>query len=37
MLARATGRFLTSPLAFLIAGLIDFVAFWLGWARRRLR
>jgi hypothetical protein len=35
MLSRVAGRFLTSPLAFLLAGLIDLVAFWLVWAKRR--
>jgi hypothetical protein len=30
------GRLITSPLAFLVAGLLDLGAFWLGWARLRL-
>jgi hypothetical protein len=35
MLSRLAGRLVTSPLAFLLAGVIDFAAFWRAWARRR--
>jgi hypothetical protein len=34
MLSRLTGRLITSPVAFLVAGLLDLAVFWLGWARR---
>jgi hypothetical protein len=37
MLSRLTGRLVTSPLAFLLAGVIDFLAFWRSWARLMLR
>jgi hypothetical protein len=37
MLTRLTGRLVTSPLAFLLAGVMDFLAFWRAWARLVLR
>jgi hypothetical protein len=37
MLSRLTGRLVTSPLAFLVAGVVDFLAFWRAWARLLLR
>jgi len=37
MLSTLAGRLITSPVAFLIAGLLDLSAFWLGWAWWRLR
>jgi hypothetical protein len=35
MLSTLAGRLVTSPVAFLIAGLLDLSGFWLGWAWRR--
>jgi hypothetical protein len=37
MLSRLAGRLVTSPLAFLLAGAIDFLTFWRAWARLMLR
>jgi hypothetical protein len=37
MLSRLAGRLITSPLAFLVAGLIDAAGFWLSWARESVR
>jgi len=34
---RLAGRLVTSPVAFVVAGVLDAVAFWIGWVRQRLR
>jgi hypothetical protein len=35
VISRLAGRILTGPLAFLVAGLVDVVAYWIDTARRR--
>jgi hypothetical protein len=34
VISRLAGRILTGPLAFLMAGLVDLVAYWLDAGRR---